>query len=82
MNPMDKETLDAFAAFLTKEFRQLKHFTGAEVAKWSVNEFKVTLHVYNRGEEKKLFFDVREILENKYHFSHLFENALEQLKAT
>lgn len=79
---MDEKTTDLinhFLDFINQNIKQYKHFRTAEITKHSLHHFKLTVEIFIDQEKQHLYFDLREIKENQKHFSHLLENALNQL---
>lgn len=81
MDDLTNTIINEFVAFLTKELRGYKHFTDIEMGEWSLTGNKVTIEIFIKRERKKIYFDVREVKENRTRFDHLLGNAMNQLEA-
>ncbi len=77
MDEKTKEILENFMLFLDQNIKQHKHFQTAEIGKYSVHDFKVTIEIFLNQQPHHIYVDLREIKENR--FSHLLENAIDQL---
>ena len=81
MDTATKQSLDEFISYLAKEFAHHKHFSHIEVGNWHLKDFKVTVDIFDHGDRKPIYFDVREIKENRERFNHLLDNAFEQVRS-
>lgn len=80
MDDITKTILNEFIDYLTQEFQKDKNLKHIQISKWSLHEFKVTVKFYFKEKTGELYFDLREIKDNRDRFGHLYGNALDQLK--
>lgn len=79
MDPVTRQTIEDFMNFIDVKMQEEKHLKQFRVGTWSLTEYKVTVHVLNPIGTHKIYFDEREILENKTNFAHLWPSAADQL---
>lgn len=81
MDEQTKKTIDDFSSFLVtnvKKNKSLKHLN-INVGNWHCNGFRVTFDIYIHQTLEKIDFDLREIRENKGHFEHLINYAVQTI---
>lgn len=83
MDPVTKQTIEDFVEFITEKVHETKHIKEKfQIGTWSLQDYKVTVHVLTQNNgTQKIYFDEREILENKGNFTHLLDSAIDQLEA-
>lgn len=79
MDEVTQKLLDDFVNFLTREIKKNKKLHAYQIGKWSLKDFRVTVEVFVNESNQKIFFDLREIKDNRDRFGHLLNYALEQL---
>lgn len=80
MDAKTKDILDRFMEFLSKEIPHHKEIKSAQVMTFSVHDIRVKVEIFYKESTHEVNFDLREIKENENHFSHLLQNAVDQLK--
>lgn len=83
MDEKTSELLSHFLEFLQKELSNHanKKFKHVNIVNWHLKDFRVTVDVFIEEKKDEIYFDIREIKENKDHFLHLLSSAVQQLES-
>lgn len=73
------QLIDDFVAYLSKEFHERKSFKKVQIIKWHLQNNRVTIDIAINEQPEKIYMDIREIKDNRDHFSHMLNNLLDQI---
>jgi hypothetical protein len=79
MDNLTQEIIEHFIEYLSREMQSNKHYKHMSFGKWHLKDYKVTIEVYCHQITQNIYFDIRELKENKDRPSHLLVSALNQL---